>query len=71
MTVNDIDIRSTEHIVRGKDVENFCCDEMFEKNYWCKTIHDDHMRFLKQEIICANCPLYLFKLHIMGTLMGE
>ena len=68
MTENNIDIRFTEHIVRGKDVENFCCDEMFDKNYWCKSIHNNRMRIpLKQEFTCANCPLYLFKLHIMGA----
>ena len=69
--MSEVDIRFAKHQVAGHDVENFCCDEMFNKNYWCKSIHDNHARFLKQEIICANCPLYLFKLRIMGAPTGE
>jgi|GEM_PF-4169599 len=49
----------------GNVIENFCCDEMFGKNYYCNTIHDDHMRFKKPKgTICENCMLYLFKLRI-------
>ena len=60
------DPRSIKHLVSGKDIEDFCCDKMFQENYWCNVIHDDHMRFVKQGQICANCPLYLFKLHMGG-----
>jgi len=56
----------TKHPVSAKDIGDFCCDKMFQENYWCKVIHDDHMRFQKQEQICANCPLYLFQLHLAG-----
>jgi hypothetical protein len=60
------DKRFTKQQVSGKDIENFCSGEMFMKNYYCKTIYDNHMRFLEHEIICEQCPLYLFKLHIGG-----
>jgi len=56
--MSEVDIRFAKHQVAGHDVENFCCDEMFMKNYWCKTIHDDHMRFQKQEPICSNQVAY-------------
>ena len=62
---NEDDPRFVKHPVSGKDIEDFCCDKMFQKNYWCMVMHDDHIRFVKQEPICSNCPIYQFKLHIM------
>jgi len=67
MAQENNDPRFEKHQVSGKDIEDFCSDVVWDKNYYCRMIEDDYMRFQKQKPPCSDCPLYLFKLHIMGV----
>ena len=42
-----------------KTIEDFCCDEMFQKNEICC-----HLKGRYLTATCEKCPLYQFKLHL-------
>ena len=43
----------------SKTIENFCCDEMFQKNEICCNLEGRY-----PTAMCEKCPLYLFKISV-------